>query len=297
MASRQPLELCELSYKNRHTEGMRLLESLIRNLSDAGLSESDYFKHLGRVKHFIGRLAQHIRSTYELVEDGSRLEEFVRACEVESVPLPTCAPAPPSDNHTNLQGMLRRMVRPHETERWSKLAESLDTIRQMLPDDDIKEKYDALEPRVHSEVQVVEHFHRNNLKFAFNDNFIATSKMSCLCCQLYFRHHPLRCGELEAHGKVYQNWGLVFLPGGCKDPDFRAQRDVMNKLIEAIREETISRLLNLNNLWSFHPDSISGVTPLGRPGDLETSDSSGAADHSDSHQGELNTDAATFTGD
>lgn len=272
----QPLRACILAYNMRHDEMMQQLQRILGNLSHDGSAQSEPVKHLKRTRHYIGRLAHHVRSAFELMSDGARLTELLSTSQVERVPQPECVPALPPDNQTKLQRILNRMMGAHEKERRARIDASMDKLQSGITDDKIVElfKRPSFKPRVHSEVQVAEHFYKNGLRFAYGDKFVATSKMSCVCCKLYFRHHPSHLEEPETHGKLYDSWGPINLPGGREHPDFGAQRDLMNKIIQDLREETLDRLLGLANSWSFHPDSISGITPLDNMSNLEDGDNS-----------------------
>lgn len=56
---------------------------------------------------------------------------------------------------------------------------------------------------VHAEIKVLEHFYWSQLVFAGNDCFIACSKLACLFCELYFKHHPARIITSSSHRKVW----------------------------------------------------------------------------------------------
>ena len=220
-------------------------------------------RYLRDVHHYVGRLGHHIRATQEVIRDAAHLEDVFRGTwEVDKIPMPVCAPAPQADNHTHLPGIMNRMIRPHEKERWSQVIASGDRLSVLIPESRLVEYYDGQqsEPRVHCEVQALEHFHQNSLRFAWNDRFIATSKMACFCCKLYFRHHPLHPEEPESHEKLYVNWGPIYLPGGRDHPDFAAHRQLLTKVIDGIRDKVLDRLLRLTENWSFHHDSVTGIT-------------------------------------
>jgi hypothetical protein len=261
---------------------MRELDREIRERSNEELTAGGAARDFKNVRHSIGRLAHHVRAVHELVLDARRLKHLFDMYEVKKVPLPQCVPPPIAKSRTNLPAMLNRMVRPHDI-RKATVDASAARLSFCLTDEAIKQYYEkeSFTPRVHAEVQVLEHFHQHGLRFADRDHFIATSKMACFCCALYFRHHPARCVELESHQKLYPNWGPPHLLEGSRDPRFIAQRDLMIKITEDVREAALDKILELVNSWAFHDDSVSGITPLdsmsNRNVDLSSDDQSEGA--------------------
>ncbi|KAJ6781951.1 hypothetical protein PWT90_02016 [Aphanocladium album] len=131
-------------------------------------------------------------------------------------------------------------------------------------------------PTVHSEVEVLEHFYRYNLKFLDNDRYVYSSKPACFACKLYFTHHPAKMVVPESHEKVYLNWGPPMIRGFCKgDPASDLQRDLMNKITQAVRDEALGQVLGRNQPLGWHADSTTGLDTLpplqnGVQGDIST---------------------------
>jgi hypothetical protein len=116
-------------------------------------------------------------------------------------------------------------------------------------------------PRVHAEIQVLEHFHtRNDLKFAGNDRFIACSKLACYCCHLYFRNHPARPVEPGTHQKIWLNWGPPRSAYYFNDASGKRQRDIMNKMLLIIRRDALSDIERQEYNHRWHADSHTGIT-------------------------------------
>ncbi|KAJ6126002.1 hypothetical protein N7471_010495 [Penicillium samsonianum] len=62
------------------------------------------------VRHFLGRLAHHIRASEELVEAAIDVSHMVQTFDVRVVNYTTPVPAPEPDGHTNLHDILNRML-------------------------------------------------------------------------------------------------------------------------------------------------------------------------------------------
>ena len=133
-------------------------------------------------------------------------------------------------------------------------------------------KYDDAQfnPRVHAEVQILDHFHLNGLRW-LGDRFIACSKPACYCCHLYIRHHPAECVVPETHRKIYLNWGPRLLPGGCKNERYNEQLQLFIKMTDDIRRDVVGQLEQGRGPHEWHPDSntlLSRPEPVGSIGNL-----------------------------
>lgn len=214
------------------------------------------------VRHYLGRLAHHIRAPRELVEDAehlSQLLETYNVCAIEPIP---CVPQPTPDSHTTLSGILNRMLKKNDPER----PEIERTLLYMNSQSGIFERfmtqYQRCKPLVHAEVQVLEHFYKMELSFVGNDRYIACSKPACLCCEMYFKYHPARMVVPESHRKVWTKWGppLVEKSTGGDDTESKRQLYILNKMIEEVRDIAISQILGQSSTFPWHPDSRTGIT-------------------------------------
>lgn len=253
--------LCQLAYQSRHDPHARRVENLGADPEDGSSAgpEAMAFRSLG---HFMGRISAHTRVVKELIADGTRLQPLLEVFCVEMLEPPECAPLPPADSHTTLEGILNRMVK--ETyPRKKELGEVLSWLdHQINLEAAVLEQYSnkTFVPRVHAEVQLLDHFYEKQLRFAADDRFIACSKPACFCCSLYFRHHPARFVEPDSHGNLRPNWGVARLPGGAEDGRWVEQRNILIKMNDDIREVVKERIFALGGPSLSGPDSLSGIT-------------------------------------
>lgn len=260
------VEICNIAFQSRKDPMMRKLNDLCK-LSDDVPTETDAMKTFRRVRHYIGRLGNHIQAINELVHDARVVKHLFQEYDIARVPLPESIPPPQADGHTTLQGIFRRMIRPHD-DRWERIEGLIPQLDRLVPPQGLEAaivnhyEKETFRPRVHAEIQVLEHFHHEHLQFAANDRYIATSKPACVCCRLYFQHHPARCVVPESHEKVYANWGPIYLPEGRGHPDFADQRRLMSKITDEIREAALDRVFGLAHPWPFHHDSMTEITSL-----------------------------------
>ncbi|KAF5655187.1 hypothetical protein FCIRC_13919 [Fusarium circinatum] len=255
-------DICMLAYISRNDRQMDILLRLSQEvLVDEGGESLAKVSYLAR--HYVGRLADHIRVSKHLVEDALRVREVLDVFQVSEIHAPLCVQPPEIDSHTNLDSILGRMI-PKEDEEFSYLQKDLSRFKNYVGlEDRIKEQLLKLQsnpPIVHCEVQVLEHFHRNGLRFTDDDRFIGTSKFSCFCCKLYYRHHPSRPVEPDAHEQIYLNWGPINLPEGSYDLLYRGLRDTLNPLIRDVRDAFFRAVRNKNISAFNRPNSITGLT-------------------------------------
>lgn len=240
---------------------MRSIEILSREPDDES-NATESTQAFVAARHFIGRLAAHQRVPRQLVEDGERLRELLEPYTVKAVSYMAPVPKPEADRKTNIDGILKRML-PANDPRHERIKEQL---AQMDPEGMIEQailsKYrdSSFQPRTHAEVQMLEHFYMNDLTFAWDEKLIGCSKPACLCCRLYFEHHPLRPAPLDSHGKIYRNWGPVDLPERAKGPQWLRFQDQLNGMIPTLRNAALEQITQLRVGGNSHPDSLTGLT-------------------------------------
>ena len=203
---------------------MRYLEAKISSARRAGMSDEipDAFQ---QARHYIGRLSHHVRAPQQVIEDATWLTSLFETYQVERINPMQNIERPEPDGHTHAKGILRRMLPAgdgvgREWEEWL-----LDMNQKYNLDLRIVAQYEkaAFKPKVHAEVQVLEHFYQQRLRFAYDDAYIGCSKPACFCCRLYFRHHPMRCVEPDTHHNIWLNWGPPALNGGAGDEWYTEQ--------------------------------------------------------------------------
>lgn len=288
--------ICMRAYKVRNDPEMRSLKTLGgENVSveEPGPGFPGFRTHeaFRKAHHTIGRLAEHIRAVKQVLEDSARLQalelDLLDVFHVAAVPLPVSVAAPTADGHTTLEGILKRMLGVNDA-RFPELLAFLyrlddqvhleDALLERFNKNDNKNKdnkddennnnaemqrpQQQQQPRpcVHAEIQALHHFHDNGFVFVGGDPFVATSKPACFCCKLYFRHHPAGFVEPDSHEKIYPNWGMIHLPGGCDDPAWMGQRPVLNSVINDVAKEVIRDIERRRSLYFENPDSVTGLT-------------------------------------
>ncbi|KAE9580595.1 hypothetical protein CGCF415_v015707 [Colletotrichum fructicola] len=264
------LAVCRLAYEHRHDHEMDLMVQYGQEEEESG-SQLPMARPFSYFRHTIGRLAHRVRVVSELFQDARRLPALLQDSHVERVQPPMSATVPMADGHTTLQGILRRLL-PARDQRYGPYLDFLKFIDQHVNNEAgiIGRLEDStFTPCVHAEVQMLHHFDKGNRNFVANDKYIACSKPACICCELYFRHHPMRVTLIDAHQKAYPKWGLIGLTQGAQSADWISQRNILIDVIQDLKPIVLDQISQLQVSSLHHPDSVSQITEsLADDGDL-----------------------------
>jgi hypothetical protein len=258
------IELCNFAYNDRNLVYIDQLAALALQ-EENRLGPTSRRSSFALVRHHILRLAHHIRAPKALVDDSCHLGHLLHTYEVRGIdPIPS-VPAPVRDSHTNLRGILNRMYKTTGEEK--KNVEDgllyLNRASDSIIFEHFMDQYEQPYPQVHAEVQVLELFYKRRLSFADDDRFIACSKPACLCCELYFKHHPARMVLPSSHRKVWTRWSPPLVEAFAKnDVAAREQKQIMSKITQDLREQVINQVLRRSQASRWHPDSKTCITEI-----------------------------------
>ncbi|KAK2005211.1 hypothetical protein LZ32DRAFT_623886, partial [Colletotrichum eremochloae] len=215
-------------------------------------------------KHIIGRLAAYVHAVSQLLDDGSRSQKILTDYRMMySVQCPVSAAVPGADSHTTSSGVLRRLFPDRDSiyQPYLHLLAHLDS--QVRIESRLQKEFESgkLEPRVHAEVQLLHHFYSEGRQYAAKYRYVACSKPACICCELYFRHHPARVCLLDTHRRAYPNWGVLSLVGGTKNPRWLEHRKIINGVIGDLKSMVLDQLSKLQILSHERQDTLTQITP------------------------------------
>ncbi|RYP16583.1 hypothetical protein DL765_005044 [Monosporascus sp. GIB2] len=219
-----PVDLCSLAYDQRKASEMKYVVTKIDTpQGEQGVrTTSDVFCD---IRHYVGRLAHHVRAPKQVLEDFACLEHVLDAYDIRLIgQVPNIEP-PEADGHTTLEGIVKRMLPAND----GSLPEYEDSLALMNQKFDLEKK--VLEDVANPPVSVVDYtfdiIHSN----AWNPPHI-----------------------------TYLNWGPPLLPEGANDPGYVQQRKLMNDMLVTIRKEVLDQLRNKAGPLKWHPDSHTGIT-------------------------------------
>lgn len=250
-------KICLFAYENRKCTAMRLLENFSQEPCYETGPDGPHLKYK-QLRHLIGRLAHHFRAAKEIVSHGSALLYLLDDCKVSGITPPkTSDPPRPMPEDKLLDGILTRML-PKDSEEFPQYREALQFMDNNFQiGTRLLDKYEDpnFKPRVHAELQILEHFQLNDLTFEDSDQYIACSKPACYCCELYIRHHHGNFVVPDSHHKIWLNW---------QPPDVEshqgAQKKILNSMIAVIRKEALYQIQGKRRPNQWRPDSVTGIT-------------------------------------
>ncbi|KAJ5873618.1 uncharacterized protein N7473_013177 [Penicillium subrubescens] len=252
-------QLCEFAYNTRHSDQVRELYDRAME-EEARRAPSEKRSSFFLVRHYVGRLAHHIRAPKQLIDDTEDLN-FLGNHTVYAIGAPSAVPPTIRDSQVNLRGILNRMFRKGDEERPQVEGGLLHLNKVAGVFGKFLHEYEHSSPEVHAEVQVLEHFHKMQKSFAGEDRFIACSKPACLCCEMYFKYHPAHVTVSCSHRKIWPNWSPPHLNHfDSQNPATRQQRDILNKMTGDLRGQVIAHVLQRSPSNPWHPDSITNIT-------------------------------------
>ncbi|KAJ2989312.1 hypothetical protein NUW58_g3533 [Xylaria curta] len=273
-------DLCRHAYNIRHKISLKTLETESAG-SGNKVTRRDLSSGFNAVRHRLGRLAHHIRAPKQVLADFStfsHLQNVLAEFEVSVVPRAPCVKRP-----EYVQASIQTNPSSHIMGHNHKLADIFGMLNRMLPSglsnshdyrtalEVMERKYHIQEgvnghyrdknfnPVIHAEVQVLDHFYSAKLQYFEDDRYIGCSKAACYCCHLYILNHPARCVEPQTSKKLYLNWGLRAL-SGAGDQLYVQQRDILNKMVETIREDALDQVIRKAGPIRWHADSQTGIT-------------------------------------
>ncbi|KAB8071215.1 hypothetical protein BDV29DRAFT_197576 [Aspergillus leporis] len=110
-------------------------------------------------------------------------------------------------------------------------------------------------PRVHAEIQLINHFDRHNCQLLDESNpYIGCSKPACYLCYKYITHHPRRWFRPPSHQKLYHAWCLP------EPPTHDNRKDFLAATVEMLQSQLRAEIENQRGPRIFHADSTAGAT-------------------------------------
>jgi hypothetical protein len=261
----QPVDkavLCIEAYNQRKTPQMAIMNKLGR--APAGSNSGEVADNFRKAERAILRLVNHVRVVKQLCEDAGSVERLLESHRVELLTPPQPLPQPTADALTEFDSIVKRMIQPSDPQglrRRQALAKANDCLS--LEEKMLELYRQGKEPRVHAEVQLLEHFYLGNGEcrpFAYGDKYIACSKRACFCCKLYFANHPAECVEPDTHNNVWPQWSPMLAKPEEDEQNFLERRAVLNGMIRKLRETIFGRVMHQGSFPGTHRDTVTART-------------------------------------
>lgn len=235
--NREFSELCYLASEERDSPMIKRLRGLLQSHGNGPSAAS--------IMNKLDHLAHNIQAPQQIVEDVAshpKLREILKGFVVDSIQPQSIIGRPELARDTHRNSIMGRMLPSGSMERQHKEAATF-MDQHFNIEARLKEEYASknFKPRVHAEIQVLEHFWKDR-RFFDDDRYIGCSKPPCYCCHLYMQHHPAKCVVPQTSRKIYNTWGLAALDS--QDQGYKHQKDILNEMAKSIRRDALDRILS-----------------------------------------------------
>jgi len=218
------------------------------------------------IRHYIGRLAWHMKAAKTLVAMAERFPMLFVDFRIEYCRSPKREETPPAmDARTTLNGIATRMLPSNSDPNYVKsIKDSLNFMNTKFRiEKRVQDKYKDTRfmPRVHAELILLEHLYMKNCEFDSGDKYIGCSKPACYCCYYYIDAHPGGFVRPGSHNKTYLNWRPPYIPED--DPTGSAkkrQEDILNNMLKKIRLDVLTQIEERSPRRDAHRDSTTGIS-------------------------------------
>lgn len=249
--------LSQLAYDTRHSPFLRVAyDPIIASLTMVeNESRAD-------IRHYVGRLSAPMRAATVLAYAGINHPSLFHGFSIKRQGSNATSQRPIPRAGLTLSGIANRMFSANsiELQEISEALQSLDDKGSLTSR--VQQHYQSSDwqPRVHAELILLEALYQAKPRFYDDDRYIACSKPACFCCYHYISNHPGSFVHPPCHNKVYLNWQPPELATSSENRH-RQQRDIMDRVIDQVRQAITQRVLNAGRTMKWHPDSSTGITP------------------------------------
>ncbi|KEF61551.1 uncharacterized protein A1O9_03118 [Exophiala aquamarina CBS 119918] len=265
------LRFLQLSMKEcaKAVQDKPVLENFIRERVNTFTGHKKSESPFRAAKHYIGRIAAHVKNVKVLLAAAQRLPQLVLKPEIIPIKNPPSIVLPaPRGSSLKLDSIANRMVPSSQSQLLSELRSSLQTLDRLFSiENTFRRAYLEKNPRarVHAELIVLEYFYERSatLEHWDNDRFIGCSKPACYCCSLYFQEHPADVEPPSTHQRIYLNWLPPTNLPGVEDPSSRLatlEKKMLNAMVQRIRIRTIEQIRSQTGRRQKQYDSTTGET-------------------------------------
>lgn len=240
-------------------------------ISHSARDEQFPSKPFGDLRHYIGRLGEHLKVVKNLVDAILAMPDLLDNFKIETRRSSCSIPSPLHPDRIELNGIVGRMF--NDGGEITRYRASLATMDRIVEGDLSRgvKKESSFTTRVHAELLLVDLFQEHEYDFVANDKYVGCSKPACYCCYHYIA--ALRGGfhlSMPAcHNNVYLAWRVPDLARHRGAAAEKRRRDVMNTMILSIRDDLRRQVDSRRPRGQPQFDSMTGVTPLKERGSPE----------------------------
>ncbi|KAF8535704.1 hypothetical protein BDD12DRAFT_854287 [Trichophaea hybrida] len=251
------------------------LDALVRNSYDA-IKHRD-MKHLLKdhesrepnsttvsdIRHYIGRMGAYVSVAKTFIRTARTNRAMIADLQkIQVIPPSSCQSVQFLPKFCELDSIINKVCREQDIPHYKKLLDDHNSTFELNLSANIKETSSSVKTFIHAELILIDHFRTNALEFHNpHRRYIGCSKEACYLCDQYVA--AIRGPKFElrgCHQKLYPGWRPPDIPHPCETKQFIERRDILNKIMDSLREAIQTHLDQGQQRRQSHPDSTTGVS-------------------------------------
>ena len=218
--SEKRTELVKECFEARRSQ---VFETLAQ-LGTSGKVHCDFFSD---IRHLLGRMGEHVRSTKTLVSAALRFPRILDEFQIRVHASPPSRCYFQSSDSIGLEDMASRIfTKEIEVKHYQEAIDKLQRVSDgaLLG---LLQQECHFKTRIHAELLLVDLFYWSKFDFLEDDPYVGCSKPACFSCYHYILAHPGNFVPPASHYKIYLNW---------RSPDI-LRDEVSASIISRVREK------------------------------------------------------------
>ncbi|KAF8251030.1 hypothetical protein K440DRAFT_658857 [Wilcoxina mikolae CBS 423.85] len=215
------------------------------------------------IRHCIGRMGAYVSVAKTFIRTTRANRALIADIQkIKVIPSSSYQPSQFLPEFCELDSIINKVCKEPDVPHYKKLLNDHNSTYELNLSANIKATSSSFKTFIHAELILIDHFRTNALEF-HNPcrRYIGCSKEACYLCDQYVA--AIRGPKFElrgCHQKLYPGWRPPDIPHPCETKQFNDRRDILNKMMESLREAIMTHLDQRQQRRQSHPDSTTGVS-------------------------------------
>ncbi|KIN03025.1 hypothetical protein OIDMADRAFT_119255 [Oidiodendron maius Zn] len=253
--NKERTELVKECFEARRSPVFETLAQLGTN----GKVHCDFFSN---IRHLLGRMGEHVRSTKTLVSTALRFPRILDEFQIRVHASPPFRCYFQSSDSIGLEDMASRIfTKEIEVKHYQEAIDKLQRVSNgaLL---DLLQQECHFKTRIHAELLLVDLFYWSKFDFLEDDPYVGCSKPACFSCYHYILAHPGNFVLPASHYKIYLSWRSPDILRDEVSPSTisRVREKITVKMNSSIRAELARQIDGKCSRNPARHDSITGTS-------------------------------------
>lgn len=231
----------------------------LAQLGTNGKVHCDFFSN---IRHLLGRMGEHVRSTKTLVSTALRFPRILDEFQIRVHASPPFRCYFQSSDSIGLEDMASRIfTKEIEVKHYQEAIDKLQRVSNgaLL---DLLQQECHFKTRIHAELLLVDLFYWSKFDFLEDDPYVGCSKPACFSCYHYILAHPGNFVLPASHYKIYLSWRSPDILRDEVSPSTisRVREKITVKMNSSIRAELARQIDGKCSRNPARHDSITGTS-------------------------------------